>query len=141
MAVQETYESVKKQVEKAQFEYMIKVQQRQNFMDKADEMRRVYDKLAEDKRNVEGQRNIICQVRDNRFEDFKGDVYNNRYLTQLDNIINSYNRVINGIDANMDALNWKIAEVQNEAYSLDGPLGFLEKGINRLNTRLENWVN
>ncbi len=40
---------------------MIKVQQRQNFMDKADEMRRVYDKLAEDKRNVEGQRNIICQ--------------------------------------------------------------------------------
>lgn len=25
--------------------------------------------------------------------------------------------------------------------SLDGPLGFLEKGINRLNTRLENWIN
>ena len=141
MAVQETYESVKKQMDNAKFEFAIKQQQRQEIMDKADEMRRVYEKLAEDKHNVEGQRNFMNQIRGNSFDDFKGDVYNNRYLSQIDNIINSYNNVINGIDANMDALNWKIAEVQNAAYELDGVIGFLEKGINKLNTRLENWVN
>ena len=75
----------------------------------------MYDELADDKRNVEGQRNYMYQVRDNKFDDFKGNVYDNRYLSQINNIV--------------------------DAYNLDGPLGFLEKGINRLNTRLENWVN
>lgn len=141
MAINETRESLKKKIDEEKFKIAVAQSQRQEYMNKADEMRRVYEKLAEDKRNVEGQRNFMNQIRGNKFDDFKGDVYNNRYLSQIDNTINAYDRVISGIDANMDTLNWKIAEVQNDAYNCDGLIGYLEKGVNDLNTWLENAVN
>lgn len=138
MAFKETYESLKKKIDEASFELAMVQLQRKEYIDKASEMREVYEKLVEDKRSVEGQREFMGKIYDTRMDDFKGDVYRNRYLTQLNRIISAYDRVIRGIDDNMDRLNWEIMKVQNDAYSCDGLIGGCEKRINMGKTMIEN---
>lgn len=141
MIYNEKAEEIKKQIDSKQFEIGMRMAKRQEYMENADRMREVYDKLADDKQDTIGQKDIMFRVRDTEMSEFKGDVHNNRYAPQIDNIINALERVISGIDANMDALNTRIAEEQNKAYAMDGLIGQLEQGINGLNNKLWNDVN
>ena len=85
-----------------------KLNERQGYLDKADEIQKVYDRLARDKKTIKEYRNDIVYFYKESYNEFKGDNYKYTYKPSIQDLRDSYDDVISNIDINLDALNNQI---------------------------------
>lgn len=114
---------------------------RQGYMNKAAEIRAVYDRLAADKRTIKEYRKSVKTYSSKSFDEFKGNNKTYVYKPEMTNLLDAYDIVIRNIDHNLDALNDEILRQNNLASDCLGPLGYLESAYNTVKTKIENWVN
>lgn len=115
--------------------------ERQGYVDKANEIRAVYNELKAEKDTIRGYRDDVKTFRNETYPDFKGNVFNNTYLPQVDALVENYNTVIGNIDTNLDNLNDEVTRYENLALQCDGPIGYLASMVNSLIGQIQNWVN
>ena len=92
-----------------------KLNERQGYLDKADEIQKVYDRLARDKKTIKEYRNDIVYFYKESYNEFKGDNYKYTYKPSIQDLRDSYDDVISNIDINLDALNNQILSYKNKA--------------------------
>lgn len=114
---------------------------RQGYLDKAAEIQAVYDRLKKDKDIVKGYKKGVKTYSNNSFPDFVGNNYQYGHKPKMKDLLNSYDSVINNIDANLDALNDAKLQQQNLASDCLGPLGILGKSLHTVQTKIQNWTN
>lgn len=114
---------------------------RQGYLDKAEEIRVVYERLKGDKDTISGYKKDIKKYAKASFEDFVGNNYQYGHKPKMDDLQSSYDTVIEKIDANLDALNEEKLRQQNLASNCLGPLGELGKAWHTVQTKIQNWTN
>lgn len=110
-------------------------------MDKADEIQKVYDRLARDKKTIKEYRNDIVYFYKESYNEFKGDNYKYTYKPSIQDLRDSYDDVISNIDINLDALNNQILSYKNKASGCLGSLGYMQIAYNSVKTQIQNWTN
>lgn len=118
-----------------------KMNERQGYLDKADEVERVYQRLLRDKNQVKGYRDDVRSFSGNTYGGFQGDNFKYKYKPAVQDLADSYDQMIGRIDTNLDALNNKVMEYRNKAAGCLGPLGALESAYHSVKTQIENWTN
>ena len=118
-----------------------KLNERQGYLDKADEIQKVYDRLARDKKTIKEYRNDIVYFYKESYNEFKGDNYNYTYKPSIQDLRDSYDDVISNIDINLDALNNQILSYKNKASGCLGSLGYMQIAYNSVKTQIQNWTN
>ena len=118
-----------------------KQNQKQKYLDKANEIKAVYDRLATDKKAVIDYKNNLQIFIKEKFDTFKGKQYSLSYLVGMSDLLHQYETTIERIDTNMDRLNDEKTKYQNLANNLDGPIGRLKSLINTLTNKIVNWIN
>ena len=114
---------------------------RQAYLDKADEIKVVYDRLKKDKGTVKGYKKSVKSYSNNNYDDFVGNNFEYKYKPTMTDLLTSYDTVIGNIDTNMDKLNDEILRYKNLASDCLGPLGTLGKAFHSIQTEIENWAN
>ena len=71
-----------------------KLNERQGYLDKADEIQKVYDRLARDKKTIKEYRNDIVYFYKESYNEFKGDNYKYTYKPSIQDLRDSYDDVI-----------------------------------------------
>lgn len=117
------------------------IQMRDTYLAKAREIRSVYNKLAEDKTIIAGYRNDVRHFRGEKINTFQGALYKDKYIASMSELIDAYQKVIDRIDANMDALNMEVVKYENKANEMFGIIGDIQSTFNTLSHRIENWFN
>ncbi|MBC1896284.1 DUF5082 domain-containing protein [Listeria booriae] len=75
-------------------------------------------------------------------EYWKGDLFRTNKNKMKDSLIESgFNTYINKIDDNLDKLNTKQMQLENEIHSTEGLIGSLKSGMNWLSTQIDNLFN
>lgn len=115
--------------------------ERQGYLDVADEIRIVYDRLKEDKDIMKTYRKEVSSFCDKEYGTFQGNNYKNIYRPKVEELVDSYDIVIEQIDTNLDELNRAILSYENKASDCFGIFGTLEKAYNTVKTKIENWTN
>ena len=115
--------------------------ERQGYLDKADEIQKVYDRLARDKKTIKEYRNDIVYFYKESYNEFKGDNYKYTYKPSIQDLRDSYDDVISNIDINLDALNNQILSYKNKASGCLGSLGYMQIAYNSVKTQIQNWTN
>lgn len=110
-------------------------------MDKADEIQKVYDRLARDKKTIKEYRNDIVYFYKESYNEFKGDNYKYTYKPLIQDLRDSYDDVISNIDINLDALNNQILSYKNKASGCLESLGYMQIAYNSVKTQIQNWTN
>ena len=118
-----------------------KLNERQGELDKADEIQKVYDRLARDKKTIKEYRNDIVYFYKESYNEFKGDNYKYTYKPSIQDLRDSYDDVISNIDINLDALNNQILSYKNKASGCLGSLGYMQIAYNSDKTQIQNWTN
>ena len=118
-----------------------KLNERQGYLDKADEIQKVYDRLARDKKTIKEYRNDIVYFYKESYNEFKGDNYKYTYKPSIQDVRDSYDDVISNIDINLDALNNQILSYKNKASGCLGSLGYMQIAYNSVKTQIQNWTN
>ena len=118
-----------------------KLNERQGYLDKADEIQKVYDRLARDKKTIKEYRNDIVYFYKESYNEFKGDNYKYTYKPSIQDLRDSYDDVISNIDINLDALNNQILSYKNKASGCLGSLGYMQIAYNSVKTQIQNWTN
>lgn len=118
-----------------------KLNERQGYLDKADEIQKVYDRLARDKKTIKEYRNDIVYFYKESYNEFKGDNYKYTYKPSIQDLRDSYDDVISNIDINLDALNNQILSYKNKASGCLGSLGYMQIAYNSVKTQIQNWIN
>lgn len=118
-----------------------KLNERQGDLDKADEIQKVYDRLARDKKTIKEYRNDIVYFYKESYNEFKGDNYKYTYKPSIQDLRDSYDDVISNIDINLDALNNQILSYKNKASGCLGSLGYMQIAYNSVKTQIQNWTN
>lgn len=118
-----------------------KLNERQGYLDKADEIQKVYDRLARDKKTIKEYRNDIVYFYKESYNEFKGDNYKYTYKPLIQDLRDSYDDVISNIDINLDALNNQILSYKNKASGCLGSLGYMQIAYNSVKTQIQNWTN
>ena len=118
-----------------------KLNERQGYLDKADETQKVYDRLARDKKTIKEYRNDIVYFYKESYNEFKGDNYKYTYKPSIQDLRDSYDDVISNIDINLDALNNQILSYKNKASGCLGSLGYMQIAYNSVKTQIQNWTN
>ena len=118
-----------------------KLNERQGYLDKADEIQKVYDRLARDKKTIKEYRNDIVYFYKESYNEFKGDNYKYTYKPSIQDLRDSYDDVISNIDINLDALNNQILSYKNKASGCLGSLGYMQIAYNSVKTQIHNWTN
>lgn len=118
-----------------------KLNERQGYLDKADEIQKVYDRLARDKKTIKEYRNDIVYFYKESYDEFKGDNYKYTYKPSIQDLRDSYDDVISNIDINLDALNNQILSYKNKASGCLGSLGYMQIAYNSVKTQIQNWTN
>lgn len=118
-----------------------KLNERQGYLDKADEIQKVYDRLARDKKTIKEYRNDIVYFYRESYNEFKGDNYKYTYKPSIQDLRDSYDDVISNIDINLDALNNQILSYKNKASGCLGSLGYMQIAYNSVKTQIQNWTN
>ena len=120
---------------------MHKNNERQGYLNQADEIQRVYNRLLQDKKTIKGFRKDINSFCNKSYSDFKGNNFKFTYKPAVKDLRDAYDDVIRNIDSNLDALNNKILEYKNEASNCLGPIGMLQSAYNSVKTQIQNWTN
>ena len=115
--------------------------ERQGYLNQADEIQRVYNRLLQDKKTINGFRKDINSFYNKSYSDFKGNNFKSTYKPAVEDLRDAYDDVIGNIDLNLDALNNKILEYKNKASNCLGPIGMLESAYNSAKTQILNWTN
>ena len=118
-----------------------KLNERQGYLDKADEIQKIYDRLARDKKTIKEYRNDIVYFYKESYNEFKGDNYKYTYKPSIQDLRDSYDDVISNIDINLDALNNQILSYKNNASGCLGSLGYMQIAYNSVKTQIQNWTN
>lgn len=118
-----------------------KLNERQGYLDKADEIQKVYDRLARDKKTIKEYRNDIVYFYKESYNEFKGDNYKYTYKPSIQDLRDSYDDVISNIDINLDALNNQILSYKNKASGCLESLGYMQIAYNSVKTQIQNWTN
>ena len=118
-----------------------KLNERQGYLDKADEIQKVYDRHARDKKTIKEYRNDIVYFYKESYNEFKGDNYKYTYKPSIQDLRDSYDDVISNIDINLDALNNQIKNNKNKASGCLGSLGYMQIAYNSVKTQIQNWTN
>ncbi|WP_426350408.1 hypothetical protein ACPWSR_03970 [Alloiococcus sp. CFN-8] len=136
-----TLEDLKFSLTEIKSQLRAKQKEREGYLAIAADIDAVYERLAEDKKIIKGYRDSVKSFSEESYDDFKGNLHKNSYKTSVNDVIESYNKVISNIDANMDALNMEKASYENKASRCYGLIGSFESAVNSLVHRIENWVN
>lgn len=115
--------------------------EKQKYLDIASDIETVYNRMMEDKSAVKGYRDNVKTFAKEKYDTFKGKLYRDKYIVQMEALIADYNTVISNLDENMDQLNTVKAQYENKAYQCNGAIGYLQSSVNSLVHRIENWVN
>ena len=116
----DTLDDLKRNLQSLANSISSKLNERQGYLDKADEIQKVYDRLARDKKTIKEYRNDIVYFYKESYNEFKGDNYKYTYKPSIQDLRDSYDDVISNIDINLDALNNQILSYKNKASGIFG---------------------
>ena len=137
----DTLDDLKRNLQSLANSISSKLNERQGYLDKADEIQKVYDRLARDKKTIKEYRNDIVYFYKESYNEFKGDNYKYTYKPSTQDLRDSYDDVISNIDINLDALNNQILSYKNKASGCLGSLGYMQIAYNSVKTQIQNWTN
>ncbi len=137
----DTLDDLKRNLQSLANSISSKLNERQGYLDKADEIQKVYDRLARDKKTIKEYRNDIVYFYKESYNEFKGDNYKYTYKPSIQDLRDSYDDVISNIDINLDALNNQILSYKNKASGCLGSLGYMQIAYNSFKTQIQNWTN
>ena len=137
----DTLDDLKRNLQSLANSISSKLNERQGYLDKADEIQKVYDRLARDKKTIKEYRNDIIYFYKESYNEFKGDNYKYTYKPSIQDLRDSYDDVISNIDINLDALNNQILSYKNKASGCLGSLGYMQIAYNSVKTQIQNWTN
>lgn len=137
----DTLDDLKRNLQSLANSISSKLNERQGDLDKADEIQKVYDRLARDKKTIKEYRNDIVYFYKESYNEFKGDNYKYTYKPSIQDLRDSYDDVISNIDINLDALNNQILSYKNKASGCLGSLGYMQIAYNSVKTQIQNWTN
>ena len=137
----DTLDDLKRNLQSLANSISSKLNERQGDLDKADEIQKVYDRLARDKKTIKEYRNDIFYFYKESYNEFKGDNYKYTYKPSIQDLRDSYDDVISNIDINLDALNNQILSYKNKASGCLGSLGYMQIAYNSVKTQIQNWTN
>ena len=137
----DTLDDLKRNLQSLANSISSKLNERQGYLDKADEILKVYDRLARDKKTIKEYRNDIVYFYKESYNEFKGDNYKYTYKPSIQDLRDSYDDVISNIDINLDALNNQILSYKNKASGCLGSLGYMQIAYNSVKTQIQNWTN
>ena len=137
----DTLDDLKRNLQSLANSISSKLNERQGYLDKADEIQKVYDRLARDKKTIKEYRNDIVYFYKESYNEFKGDNYKYTYKPSIQDLRDSYDDVISNIDINLDALNNQILSYKNKASGGLGSLGYMQIAYNSVKTQIQNWTN
>lgn len=137
----DTLDDLKRNLQNLANSISSKLNERQGYLDKADEIQKVYDRLARDKKTIKEYRNDIVYFYKESYNEFKGDNYKYTYKPSIQDLRDSYDDVISNIDINLDALNNQILSYKNKASGCLGSLGYMQIAYNSVKTQIQNWTN
>ena len=137
----DTLDDLKRNLQSLANSISSKLNERQGYLDKADEIQKVYDRLARDKKTIKEYRNDIVYFYKESYNEFKGDNYKYTYKPSIQDLRYSYDDVISNIDINLDALNNQILSYKNKASGCLGSLGYMQIAYNSVKTQIQNWTN
>ena len=137
----DTLDDLKRNLQSLSNSISSKLNERQGYLDKADEIQKVYDRLARDKKTIKEYRNDIVYFYKESYNEFKGDNYKYTYKPSIQDLRDSYDDVISNIDINLDALNNQILSYKNKASGCLGSLGYMQIAYNSVKTQIQNWTN
>jgi len=137
----DTLDDLKRNLQSLANSISSKLNERQGYLDKADEIQKVYDGLARDKKTIKEYRNDIVYFYKESYNEFKGDNYKYTYKPSIQDLRDSYDDVISNIDINLDALNNQILSYKNKASGCLGSLGYMQIAYNSVKTQIQNWTN
>lgn len=115
--------------------------EQQRYYNIANDIKTVYERLADDKKIVKDYKSSVKSLYKEHFDTFKGHLYSNTYRVELDELLDDYQKVINNLDKNMDALNNAMADYENKALKLNGPIGVIQASINSAVHSIQNLFN
>lgn len=118
-----------------------KRRQRQQYMQTAAEIGRIYDRMKQDKDIVKVYKSSVESLYKTRYGGFKGFQFDNVYKAELRNLLAEYKAVINAMDANLDNLNNVRRQYENKGYQCDSIIGSLQSAANSVYRQIQNWVN
>lgn len=137
----DTLDDLKRNLQSLANSISSKLNERQGYLDKADEIQKVYDRLVRDKKTIKEYRNDIVYFYKESYNEFKGDNYKYTYKPSIQDLRDSYDDVISNIDINLDALNNQILSYKNKASGCLGSLGYMQIAYNSVKTQIQNWTN
>ncbi len=137
----DTLDDLKRNLQSLANSISSKLNERQGYLDKADEIQKVYDRLARDKKTIKEYRNDIVYFYKESYNEFKGDNYKYTYKPLIQDLRDSYDDVISNIDINLDALNNQILSYKNKASGCLESLGYMQIAYNSVKTQIQNWTN
>lgn len=137
----EDLDSVKVSLNSFKRQLAAKKAEKQGYLNTANAIKAVYDRMAEDKELIKGYRSSLKTFLREKFDTFKGNLYTESYKAQMEALISDYDVVIGNIDTNMDRLNTARAQYENKAYKCNGPIGYLQSMVNSLAHTVQNWFN
>ena len=137
----DTLDDLKRNLQSLANSISSKLNERQGYLDKADEIQKVYDRLARDKKTIKEYRNDIVYFYKESYNEFKGDNYKYTYKPSIQDLRDSYDDVISNIDIYLDALNNQILSYKNKASGCLGSLGYMQIAYNSVKTQIQNWTN
>lgn len=137
----DTLDDLKRNLQSLANSISSKLNERQGYLDKADEIQKVYDRLARDKKTIKEYRNDIVYFYKESYNEFKGDNYKYTYKPSIQDLRDSYDDVLSNIDINLDALNNQILSYKNKASGCLGSLGYMQIAYNSVKTQIQNWTN
>ena len=137
----DTLDDLKRNLQSLANSISSKLNERQGYLDKADEIQKGYDRLARDKKTIKEYRNDIVYFYKESYNEFKGDNYKYTYKPSIQDLRDSYDDVISNIDINLDALNNQILSYKNKASGCLGSLGYMQIAYNSVKTQIQNWTN
>lgn len=137
----DTLDDLKRNLQSLANSISSKLNERQGYLDKADEIQKVCDRLARDKKTIKEYRNDIVYFYKESYNEFKGDNYKYTYKPSIQDLRDSYDDVISNIDINLDALNNQILSYKNKASGCLGSLGYMQIAYNSVKTQIQNWTN
>ena len=139
--MEETLDDLKRKLKNIASKISDKMNERQNYLDQAAEIQKIYDRMLQDKKTLKKYKSDIRTFYNKSYTDFKGNKFSYTYKPSIQELGNSYDAVISRIDTNLDALNTKKSEYNNKASGCLGPLGSLESSYNYVKTKVQNWTN
>lgn len=89
----DTLDDLKRNLQSLANSISSKLNERQGYLDKADEIQKVYDRLARDKKTIKEYRNDIVYFYKESYNEFKGDNYKYTYKPSIQDLRDSYDDV------------------------------------------------